>query len=73
MFGKETYIQRRNILKEKVGSGLVLLMGNDYSPMNYEDNIYNFRQDSTFLYYAGIDVAHVAVIIDIDANKTILF
>ena len=73
MFAKETYTQRRNILKEKVGSGLILLMGNDYSPMNYEDNIYNFRQDSTFLYYVGIDVSHVAAIIDVDENKTILF
>lgn len=73
MFTKETYTQRRNILKEKVGSGLILLMGNDYSPMNYEDNIYHFRQDSTFLYYVGIDVAHVAAIIDVDENKTILF
>ncbi len=73
MFAKETYTQRRNTLKEKVGSGLILLMGNDYSPMNYEDNIYHFRQDSTFLYYLGIDVAHVAAIIDVDENKTILF
>ncbi len=73
MFTKDTYVQRRNILKEKVGSGLILLMGNDYSPMNYEDNIYHFRQDSSFLYYLGIDVAHVAAIIDVDENKTILF
>ena len=73
MFSKETYVNRRNILKEKVGSGLILLMGNDETPMNYKDNTFRFRQDSSFLYYLGIDLHHLAAIIDVDANKTILF
>jgi len=73
MFSKETYTSRRNTLKEKVGSGLILLMGNDETPMNYTDNTFRYRQDSSFLYYLGIDLHHLAAIIDIDANKTILF
>ncbi|MDX9925532.1 MAG: aminopeptidase P N-terminal domain-containing protein, partial [Ignavibacteriaceae bacterium] len=49
MFDKKVYIKRREILKKKVKSGLILLLGNDESPMNYMDNTYHFRQDSTFL------------------------
>lgn len=73
MFSKSTYTNRRDLLKQKIESGIIILMGNDYSPMNYEDNIYPFRQDSTFLYYLGIDLAHLAAIIDVNENKTILF
>jgi Xaa-Pro aminopeptidase len=73
MFSKETYIQRRQKLAEIVGSGLILLLGNDESPMNYADNGYHFRQDSTFLYYFGIDFPGLAAIIDIDNNRHIVF
>ena len=48
MFSKETYISRRAELKKAMGSGLLLFLGNDESAMNYEDNTYMFRQDSTF-------------------------
>jgi Xaa-Pro aminopeptidase len=41
--------------------------------MNYKDNCYPFRQDSTFLYYVGIDQPGLAVIFDLDENKEILF
>ena len=54
MFQAKTYIERRKVLKEKVGKGLILLFANDESSMNYTDNTYHFRQDSTFLYYFGI-------------------
>ena len=73
MFEKQTYIQRRKILAEKIGSGLVLLLGNDESPMNYADNGYHFRQDSTFLYYFGIDFPALAAVIDVDNNLQIIF
>jgi Xaa-Pro aminopeptidase len=73
MFNKETYIQRRKILTEKIGSGLVLLLGNDESPMNYAENGYHFRQDSTFLYYFGIDFPALAAVIDVDNNLQIIF
>lgn len=73
MFSKETYVQRRKGLQEKLQSGLVLLMGNELSPMNYADNTYHFRQDSSFLYYIGIDQPHLAAVIDIDEGQTILY
>lgn len=73
MFKPETYIQRRKTLAEKVGSGLILLLGNDESPMNYADNGYHFRQDSTFLYYFGIDFPGLAAVIDIDKGTETIF
>lgn len=73
MFQQNTYIERRKILKEKVGSGLILLLGNDESPMNYADNTYHFRQDSTFLYYFGNSHPGLAAIIDIDNNREMIF
>ncbi len=51
MFSVQTYTERRNALKKAVGSGLILIMGNEEAPMNYHDNTYRFRQDSNFLYF----------------------
>ena len=73
MFKTETYIKRRETLKQKVGNGIILLFGNEESPMNYKDNTYHFRQDSTFLYYFGISRPGLIGIIDIDNNKEIIF
>jgi len=73
MFQAEVYVQRRKILCEKIGSGLILFWGNDESPMNYADNTYHFRQHSTFLYYFGIDIPSLAAIIDVDNQRQIIF
>ena len=73
MFQKKTYTERRNALKNKVGKGLILLFGNDESPMNYTDNTYHFRQDSTFLYYFGMQRPGLAAIIDIENDSEIIF
>jgi len=73
MFNKKTYTERRRILKEKVGKGIILLFGNDESPMNYTDNTYHFRQDSTFLYYFGIQQPGLAAVIDVDNDIEIVF
>ncbi len=73
MFAKETYIERRRVLKQSVGSGLLLFLGNTEIGRNYLDNIYHFRQDSTFLYYFASDYAGLAAIIDIDEDKEIIF
>lgn len=73
MFSKETYIQRRKVLKQKIGSGLILFLGNEESGMNYRDNVYNFRQDSSFLYYFGLDVASLHAVIDVDNDQEIIF
>lgn len=51
MFNKETYIQRRNRLKKEIGKGILLFLGNNESGMNYTDNTYHFRQDSTFFIF----------------------
>lgn len=73
MFETKTYINRRQELIKEVGTGLILLLGNDISPMNYADNGYPFRQDSTFLYYTGVDRPDVAVVLDADTGECILF
>ena len=73
MFSKETYTARRKELAANVSGGLILLPGNEESPMNYADNTYHFRQDSTFLYYFGIDQASLAGIIDADSGESMLF
>ena len=73
MFAKETYLERRRDLKQSMGSGLLLFLGNTETGMNYADNIYPFRQDSTFLYYFASDYAGLAAIIDVDEDKEIIF
>lgn len=73
MFDAATYVQRRNRLKKDVKSGLILLLGNDESPMNYTDNPFHFRQDSSFLYFFGLDFAGLAAVIDLDEDKEIIF
>jgi Xaa-Pro aminopeptidase len=72
MFKPQTYIQRRKELAEKTGSGLILFLGNDESPMNYADNGYHFRQDSTFLYYFGIDFPGLAALVNVDSGQEII-
>ena len=72
-FDKSVYTHRRSVLKKAVGTGLILLMGNDESPMNYRDNTFPFRQDSTFLYYFGLDVAGLVAIIDTESGEEIIF
>jgi len=73
MFNKETYIQRRNRLKKEIGKGILLFLGNNESGMNYTDNTYHFRQDSTFLYFFGSDYAGLSALIDIDEDREIIF
>ena len=70
---KNTYLRRRNQLKKDVGSGILLFLGNQEVGMNYTDNTYHFRQDSSFLYFFGIDDAGLAAIIDIDEDREIVF
>ncbi|MBO4571788.1 MAG: aminopeptidase P N-terminal domain-containing protein, partial [Bacteroidales bacterium] len=55
MFDKSVYIARRKVLASKISSGVVLMLGNSEAGFNYTDNTYPFRQDSTFLYYFGLD------------------
>ncbi len=73
MFKPETYLQRRKLLKKELGSGLLLFPGNEESPMNYPANTFHFRQDSSFLYFFGLDSPGLAAIVDVDENKDVLF
>jgi Xaa-Pro aminopeptidase len=73
MFDKEVYVRRRDVLKKHLGSGLILFLGNNESPMNYPANPYHFRQDSHFLYYFGLDLPGFAALIDVDEDKEELF
>ncbi len=74
MFPTKTYVDRRNHLKQTLKSGLILFPGNNESPMNYADNWYPFKQDSSFLYYSGIDhIPNLFFIINIDTGEEILF
>ena len=74
MFDKETYIRRRTELKRLVGSGIVLLFGNNEAPANYPANGYApFRQDSSFLYYFGQHRDGLVGVIDIDNDEEWLF
>jgi Xaa-Pro aminopeptidase len=41
--------------------------------MNYPGNPYHFRQDSSFLYFFGLDFPALAAVIDIDEDKEIVF
>jgi Xaa-Pro aminopeptidase len=67
-----TYTARREALRKTVSDGAILIMGNDEAPKNYVDNPYPFRQDSHFLYYAGVSQAGLALLIEPD-GKTILY
>ena len=66
-------MRRRAQLKKDVSSGLLLFLGNDEVGMNYADNTYRFRQDSTMLYFFGLDFPGIAAIIDIDEDREIVF
>ena len=70
---KETYIRRRAQLKRDMQSGLLLFLGNDEVGMNYADNTYRFRQDSTMLYFFGLDYAGLAAVIDVGEDREIVF
>ena len=73
MFDKQIYISRRNTLREKAGSGIILIPGNTESPMNYPDNTYHFRQDSTFLYLFGLDIPGLFGIIDAGTGNDTIY
>lgn len=73
MFKPETYARRRKLLKKQVGRGVLVFLGNEECPMNYPANTYPFRQDSTFLYFFGLNSPGLAAVVDVDENKDILF
>lgn len=73
MLRTDTYVQRRAGLMDRLESGLVLLIGHDDSPMNFVDNPYPFWQDSSFLYYIGLNEPGLAALLDVDEKHCTLF
>jgi Xaa-Pro aminopeptidase len=73
MFPAATYTSRRSRLQSSFSNGLLLFLGNDEAPRNYADNTYHFRQDSSFLYYAGVNQGGWAMVIDVDEGTATAF
>mgnify|MGYP002854158141 CR=1 FL=1 len=73
MFDKQVYISRRKRLLEQVRSGVILLLGNSEASCNYPDNQYQFRQDSSFLYFFGLDKPDLAAVIDAGTGEEVVF
>lgn len=73
MFSTATYTARRAALRDLVKTGVLLFLGHDESPMNYADNAYPFRQDSSFLYYFGLDSPGLVAVMDLDEGRDVVF
>lgn len=73
MFSKEVYVNRRNVLRSKMESGLLLFLGTSEAAINYPGNTYKYRQDSTFNYYFGLTDPDFAAIMDIESGEEIIF
>ncbi len=73
LFSQKTYADRQRKLIEKMGEGLVWIPGNTESPLNYTDNIYPFRQDSTFRYFFGINLPNLHIVLDCATGKKTLY
>lgn len=73
MFSTSTYKSRREELRKRIGNGLILIPGNTFSPNNYPNNAYYFRQDSTFLYYFGLNLPTLMAVIDAESGEEMLF
>ena len=77
MFAKEVYVRRRATLLAKMREagekGLILFIGNAEAPAQYKDNCYKWRQDSTWLYYFGLDEPLMAATLDIETGKEVLY
>ncbi len=73
MFDAQIYSTRRAVLQQQFKHGLLLFIGNNDAPMNYTDNTYHFRQDSSFLYYWGLDDPELAAVIDVDAGTHTIY
>lgn len=54
-------------------SGIVIFTGNAESPAQYFENAYKWRQDSTWLYFFGIDEPLFAAILDLDSGEETVY
>jgi len=75
MFEANVYVNRRRALAAAMARmcggesrGIAVFPGNADAPQNYRGNDYKFRQDSSFLYFWGIDEPYFAAILDLDSG-----
>ena len=73
MFSANTYKSRRAELRSRIDNGLILIAGNTFSPYNYPNNAYAFRQDSTFLYYFGLNLPTLMATLDAETGTATLY
>lgn len=80
MFDKEIYIKRRAELLKRLAAmmpqgnaGIVIFAGNSEAPQNYRGNDYRFRQESSFLYYWGIDEPGFYAVLDADSGEECIY
>ncbi|MGE5361150.1 MAG: aminopeptidase P family protein [Bacteroidales bacterium] len=73
MFDSLTYVRRRAQLMDDLRSGLIVFLGNPELPANYADNTLPFRQDSSFLYFWGLDSPDLAASLDIDERRETIY
>jgi Xaa-Pro aminopeptidase len=73
MFDAATYVRRRARLMDDLQSGLVVFLGNPEMPANYADNTFPFRQDSSFLYFWGLDSPDLAATLDLDERGETIY
>lgn len=73
MFEREEYLIRRKRLRELLSNGLILFLGNEESGINFEHNTYPYRQDSTFIYFFGLQIPGLQAVMDLEEDKEIVF
>ncbi|MBO4761581.1 MAG: aminopeptidase P N-terminal domain-containing protein, partial [Bacteroidales bacterium] len=77
MFAKEIYERRRKTLLGKMAAegckGIILFIGNVEAPAQYKDNCYKWRQDSSWLYYFGLDDPRFAAVMDIETGEETIY
>ena len=77
MFSAEVYVNRRRSLAQKMAAqnahGIAVFLGNVDAAANYRGNDYKFRQDSSFLYFWGIDEPWFAAVLDLDSADECLY
>ncbi|MGM0597639.1 MAG: aminopeptidase P family protein [Myxococcota bacterium] len=68
MFSEKHYLERRKKLRVKMEGENILIFGHSDNPKNYHDNIYPFRQNSNFLYFAGHQIPDMALVMTEDED-----
>ncbi len=63
------YRHRRQVLRDKLSEGAILIPGNSDSPRTYAANAYPFRQNSHMLYYTGLNLPDLHLLILPDGQE----